>query len=375
MIKRGHLKILNSMGINESSVYRVVTDSGANVKNEYEVLHGETGNAGCEEVTAVSISCGEEDNASTCSDGDMFDSGEDEIDDFKEADRKIGLDLRFPKRLSCMAHTMQLALAGGLRACGCRAQVDALMRVVRRFRKTQLAAELLHARSGLNSLMPCSTRWDSLCSTVERYLRVKHAVVEVTKEMGWDMQMITKNTKLYEGLVRVTKPIRDQTETHEESAVANLARSVNKEFKRRAAKVADPHSPDFDPIYVVATVLDPNNACLVDEGVKEVAETALLSMANDVGSDSLKSAMAAYVASVFYEQRHSAVNPIAYWETEKKVVFLDEGDLEIRTRYMRVQLKGGFDLFEGKVSEQLGVTLNTTKKFTTKFISSRYIVL
>ncbi|VDM38217.1 unnamed protein product [Toxocara canis] len=61
----------------------------------------ETGNAGCEEVTAVSISRGEDDNASTCSEGDLFDSGEDEIDDFEEADRKIGPDMRFPKRLSC----------------------------------------------------------------------------------------------------------------------------------------------------------------------------------------------------------------------------------------------------------------------------------
>ncbi|KHN86476.1 hypothetical protein Tcan_13180 [Toxocara canis] len=103
----------------------MVTDSGANVvcafKNEHEALHGETGHAGCEEVTAVSISRDEDDNASTCSDGDLFDSSEDEIDDFEETDGKIGLDMRFPKRLSCMAHTLQLALAGGLKASGCRA--------------------------------------------------------------------------------------------------------------------------------------------------------------------------------------------------------------------------------------------------------------
>ncbi|KHN82195.1 hypothetical protein Tcan_14429 [Toxocara canis] len=51
MIKRDYLKILNSVDISESSIYRVATDSGA--KNEYEVLHDEIGNAGCEEVTAV----------------------------------------------------------------------------------------------------------------------------------------------------------------------------------------------------------------------------------------------------------------------------------------------------------------------------------
>ncbi|VDM41241.1 unnamed protein product [Toxocara canis] len=78
-------------------------------KNEYEVLYDETGSAGCEEITAVSISSDEDDSASTCSDGDLLDFGEDEIDDFEEADRKIGLDMRFPKRLSCMAHTLQLA--------------------------------------------------------------------------------------------------------------------------------------------------------------------------------------------------------------------------------------------------------------------------
>uniref|UniRef100_A0A183VAG9 DUF1758 domain-containing protein n=1 Tax=Toxocara canis TaxID=6265 RepID=A0A183VAG9_TOXCA len=91
-------------------------------------LHGETGNAGCEEVIAVRISSDEDDNASTCY-GDLFDSSEGEIDDFEEADGKIGLNMRFPKRMSCMAHTPQLGLAGGLKASGCRAEVDALQKL------------------------------------------------------------------------------------------------------------------------------------------------------------------------------------------------------------------------------------------------------
>ncbi|KHN78934.1 hypothetical protein Tcan_04120, partial [Toxocara canis] len=49
-------------------------------------------------------------------------------------------------------------------------------------------------------------------------------------------------------------------------------------------------------------------------------------MANAVGSDSLKCAIATYIASVFCEPPDSPINPIAYWETEKKVVFLDQGD-------------------------------------------------
>ncbi|KHN72444.1 hypothetical protein Tcan_12811 [Toxocara canis] len=163
--------------------------------------------------------------------------------------------------------------------------------------------------------------------------------------------------------MRSIKTQLDSLEAHEDSTVANVARCVNKEFKRRVAKVIDPNSPDFDPIYAVATVLDPNNACLLDLGLKEVAETALPSMAgvegenanslvavdtlaepldhpmmltakfgdyakiilqqkknmaNAVGSDSLKCAITNYVASVFYEPPYSPVNPIAYWETEKK---------------------------------------------------------
>ncbi|KHN78885.1 hypothetical protein Tcan_09309 [Toxocara canis] len=311
-----------------------------------------------------------------------------------------------------MVYTLQLALAGGLKACGCRAQVDALIRVVRRFRKTQLAAERLHTRSELNLQMPCITRWNFLCYAVERYRRVKDPVVEVAKEMGWDMQTITKNTKVYEGLVRVTKLIRDQTEVLQGdryTTISNVYPAVlaikaqldsfqstwvfrslsqefserlgargnrrgkpramrKQEFKRRVAKVIDPHSPDFDPIYVVDTVLDPNNACLVDDGLIEAAETALVSMArvedenanslyiadtpaesldhpmmleqtakfgyakiilqrkknmaNAVGSESLKSVIAAYVASMLYEPSDSAINLIAYWGTEKRLSFL-----------------------------------------------------
>ncbi|KHN78995.1 hypothetical protein Tcan_13532 [Toxocara canis] len=80
------------------------------------------------EYAAALNPSGEDDNASTCSDGDLLDFGEDEVDDFEEADKKTGLDMRFPKRLICMAHTLQLALAGGLKASGCRAEVDALIR-------------------------------------------------------------------------------------------------------------------------------------------------------------------------------------------------------------------------------------------------------
>ncbi|KHN74824.1 hypothetical protein Tcan_14152 [Toxocara canis] len=116
-IKRGYLKILNNVGNNESSIYRRRKHS-VRFKNEHEVLHGETGNAGCEEVTAVSISSDKDDNASTCPDGDLFDPGEDGIDDFEQTDREIVLDIRFPKRLSCMAHTLQLA--AGSRSEGVR---------------------------------------------------------------------------------------------------------------------------------------------------------------------------------------------------------------------------------------------------------------
>ncbi|VDM40099.1 unnamed protein product [Toxocara canis] len=98
------------------------------------------------EYAAALNPSGEDDNASTCADGDLLDFGEDEIDDFEEADRKIGLDMRFPKRLSCMAHMLQLALTGGLKASGCRAEVDALIKVVGKFRKTRLAAERLQKR-------------------------------------------------------------------------------------------------------------------------------------------------------------------------------------------------------------------------------------
>ncbi|VDM26892.1 unnamed protein product [Toxocara canis] len=56
-----------------------------------------------------------------------------------------------------MAHTLKLALAGGLKASGCRAKVDALIRVVGKFRKTRLAAERLHARSGLNLISPAAS--------------------------------------------------------------------------------------------------------------------------------------------------------------------------------------------------------------------------
>ncbi|KHN82357.1 Aggrecan core protein, partial [Toxocara canis] len=112
--------------------------------------------------------------------------------------------------------------------------------------------------------------------------------LKVAKEMGWDMQMITKNIKLYEGpsASRNRSGIRQRcsreigtlpSQTPAPLAIKTQLDSLE-EFERRAAKVIDPYSPDFDPIYVVATVLDPNNACLVDDGLKEVAETALLLM-------------------------------------------------------------------------------------------------
>lgn len=80
------------MGISESSMYRVVFGSGANIvralKNEYEVLHAKTGNTGCKNVTAIRTSSDEDGAASTSSDGEMFESGEDESHGFEQMGRK-----------------------------------------------------------------------------------------------------------------------------------------------------------------------------------------------------------------------------------------------------------------------------------------------
>ncbi|KHN76762.1 hypothetical protein Tcan_17644 [Toxocara canis] len=56
-----------------------------------------------------------------------------------------------------MAQMLQLALAGGLKAFGCRAEFDVLIRVVEKFRETRLAAERLHA-----SIMPCNYRFGTV---------------------------------------------------------------------------------------------------------------------------------------------------------------------------------------------------------------------
>lgn len=53
------------------------------------MLHAETGNTSCEEVTTINTSGDEDNSARAKSDVVMFESGEDETDDFADADRKV----------------------------------------------------------------------------------------------------------------------------------------------------------------------------------------------------------------------------------------------------------------------------------------------
>lgn len=57
---------------------------------------------------------------------------------------------------------------------------------------------------------------------------------------------------------------------------------MNKKLKRDVGKVTEPQPSYFDPVYVMVTVLHPNNAHVVNEEVKEVAKGTILSVVRSV---------------------------------------------------------------------------------------------
>ncbi|KHN77655.1 hypothetical protein Tcan_15136 [Toxocara canis] len=82
-----------------------------------------------------------------------------------------------------MAHTLQLARAGGLKASGCRAEGDAMIRVVGKFRKTRLAAERLHARRNYHMGRQTHTQLD------DKDARTPHTYLGTDKQAAAKMRL------------------------------------------------------------------------------------------------------------------------------------------------------------------------------------------
>uniref|UniRef100_A0A914XF45 HAT C-terminal dimerisation domain-containing protein n=1 Tax=Plectus sambesii TaxID=2011161 RepID=A0A914XF45_9BILA len=138
----------------------------------------------------------------------------------------------FSKRLPCIAHTIQLVLHSTVdRDITFNRPIQHMLEILRKFKKSVLVTESLLNKCGKMVLLPAWKRWNSLCIVLERV---------------FDIQRIL-----------------------------NAA------------------APNFDPTYLISTLLDPNVAWMVENDVKfTVGKRFILAMipsSNDNATSSISS--------------------------------------------------------------------------------------
>lgn len=103
-------------------------------------------------------------------------SDDDETDDFEKT-KWIRFDLRFPKSLSCIAHILQLVLAGDVNAAERHTKVCELIRVIRKFRTAQ---------TGWMTIQGPGWIWLVVLSLIEHFWKsTEMQIASCTKSMRW----------------------------------------------------------------------------------------------------------------------------------------------------------------------------------------------
>lgn len=138
---------------------------------------------------------------------------------------KLGLDLMPYQRLSCFAHTLQLAVKAGLKVAAVKAARGAAKHLVNRFKKSNNAATALrnYQREGgeraLRVIMEVNTRWNSTFLMFSRLVELEipiRAVLSnpdiVSPSDAMHLEMTDFNWRLIKELIPVLKPIKVATD-------------------------------------------------------------------------------------------------------------------------------------------------------------------
>uniref|UniRef100_A0A914YPV0 Uncharacterized protein n=1 Tax=Panagrolaimus superbus TaxID=310955 RepID=A0A914YPV0_9BILA len=211
------------------------------------------------------------------------------LEDFLDNDRSYTFVMI--KQLKCLPHSLMCSLKDLFKADElAKALHKRVMAIINKFHHSHKATDSLKRRAGKLLISPAATRWNSLCSTYERFLEIKTYIESICLRQNWEF-LTTVEIRRMENIVAACLPLKIFTKTLEgekaptvslvyhglKHLIAALKEQENAYAKRLADKLAsrfeyiiDEKHPAFDWKFKLSTLFDPQVAHLLTEN--EVVE-------------------------------------------------------------------------------------------------------
>jgi hypothetical protein len=188
--------------------------------------------------------------------------------------------------------------------------ISSAKKLVSKFNTSSKATPMLIEKCNKKLIGDCSTRWSSNFLVFDRLTQVRKYVNEVWEELGWDglsnsdWEMLKSivdllaSFALYTQLVSGSKyvtfsaafPTIEELKLNLEASaevvgLKLVSKAMLADLKRRFDFITVPSSSNFDPTYLVSTILDPNYNFFVinDSSLRNVAITNVVKLAKQMG--------------------------------------------------------------------------------------------
>uniref|UniRef100_A0A915D6W3 HAT C-terminal dimerisation domain-containing protein n=1 Tax=Ditylenchus dipsaci TaxID=166011 RepID=A0A915D6W3_9BILA len=198
----------------------------------------------------------------------------------RTANSSMGLMTKYDRKYSG-AHSLQLAIVDEFRMCVLPSSAySKMMDVVRAFRKSPLAIQELDEATGKALLSVSNTRWSYQILGIQRYLELEEDVRAIAKSRNMNPPTSIE-VESDENFVDVF--CRVQTEKSVSISLCYgktlllppLADKLEEIMDKRFECFMNSDSLDFDPLFLMAAVFDPNTAWQLSEEDFNVAVNSI----------------------------------------------------------------------------------------------------
>lgn len=258
-------KTLDEWRIDQRKILMIVTDNGSNMVKAVKEM----------KTTAASASTNE-----SSGDDSTDEESADDLDTEEIEICEMLCDTSY-KRLSCLAHGIQLVVKTMDKSTWFTASMSQARGIVSSIRVSSVATQMLIAKAGKTVIPDCPTRWSSSFLLIRRLLELKGPISEVFEELRWDNLLASEWAKL-DDIRAILQPFAEHTNSiqtdvlslsnvvpvildlkcHLDDADLNLilCRALQQAMDSRFSKYLDPSDIEFDPLPAAACLLTPNVA-------------------------------------------------------------------------------------------------------------------
>ena len=296
--------MVREWNISAEKVGFITTDNGSNIvkafRDDYfqQLLESERSEDN-EESSEVGVMVDDEELDATI---------DEDLSDFDTRDRELQTQFDaagLGKRLSCYSHTLQLVVTSFNKDPFVKSLLKEVYHLVGKVNSSGVATGMLLNLCNKKLVSHCPTRWSSTFLVIQRLLQVKEPFLEVMAKMNWDCTLTLSKWKVLSGMVELLKPFAVSTtllsgdmystidnvvpdiveiglhlNTFIESEdspreLLPVAQCMKSELTRRFSKITNPDAADCDSTYLMALLLNPREALLMNDAQFACASKAL----------------------------------------------------------------------------------------------------